>query len=300
MPSPPARRAAAPGPPAPARHPAGPRLGRSAVRDRPSGAAAGPGSALDCHRVRPRLRASCRAKSTCPASSCSAASRDQRGPGADDHIGARAGNGTHATFCRGDRQAQAAPGSAGPSRRPSALRPPGGPKTARRSADPGGLEGVRQPGGALALALASRYREVSTHGVAVRPTNSTAANGDPGAGRQYRLVLRGHLDLDHPLPRPASASITSTTHSGSPVTLSICWTTRSPLDRSKSRTFSTPRAANAPDGNAAPNPRDPTCEAIGICCCLATGRLRPHVQPHRQTGTLTRRDRSSYRSLGLP
>jgi catechol 2,3-dioxygenase-like lactoylglutathione lyase family enzyme len=51
----------------------------------------------------------------------------------------------------------------------------------------------------------------------------------------------------------SSASITSTTHSGSPVCLSACWTTRSPLDRSKSRTISMPPAAYAPAGNTIPN-----------------------------------------------
>ena len=44
-------------------------------------------------------------------------------------------------------------------------------------------------------------REASTYGVAVMPSNSTAVNGDPGGGGgSTGWHLRGHLDLDHPLP----------------------------------------------------------------------------------------------------
>ena len=44
-------------------------------------------------------------------------------------------------------------------------------------------------------------REASTHGVAVMPSNSTAVNGDPGAGAgSTGWYLRGDLDLDRPLP----------------------------------------------------------------------------------------------------
>ena len=92
MPSPPARRAAAPGPPAPARHRAAPRPARVSVY--------GTGTSGSGGRPRYRrstatayahaLAASCRAKSTCPASSCSGSVKLTSVPaGADDeHRGA--------------------------------------------------------------------------------------------------------------------------------------------------------------------------------------------------------------------
>ena len=86
------------------------------------------------------------------------------------------------------------------------------------------------------------------------PSNSTAVNGDPGAGAgSTGWTCAAILTLTVRCRASSCASITSTTHSGSPVCLSACWTTRSPLDRSKSRTISIPPAAYAPAGNTIPN-----------------------------------------------
>ena len=86
------------------------------------------------------------------------------------------------------------------------------------------------------------------------PSNSTGVNGDPvTGGGSTGWTCAAILTLTVRCRASGSASITSTTHSGSPLCLSACWTTRSPLDFSKSLTFSTPPAAYAPDGNTAPN-----------------------------------------------
>ena len=97
-------------------------------------------------------------------------------------------------------------------------------------------------------------REASTYGVAVMPSNSTAVNGDPGGGDgSTGCTCAAILTLTIRCRALSCASITSTTHSGSPLSLSACWTTRSAVDRSKSRTISNAPAAYAPSGNTAPN-----------------------------------------------
>jgi len=86
------------------------------------------------------------------------------------------------------------------------------------------------------------------------PSNSTGVNGDPvTGGGSTGWTCAAILTLTVRCRAASSASMTSTTHSGRLVCLSTCWTTRSPLDLSKSRTFSTDPAANAPDGNTVPN-----------------------------------------------
>ena len=86
------------------------------------------------------------------------------------------------------------------------------------------------------------------------PSNSSGVNGDPGAGDgSTGWTCAAILTLTVRCRASGSASITSTTHSGSPVCLSICWITRSAVDRSKSRTISMPPAAYAPSGNTIPN-----------------------------------------------
>ena len=79
------------------------------------------------------------------------------------------------------------------------------------------------------------------------PSNSTAVNGDPGGGGgSTGWYSAATLTLTVRCRASGSASITSTTHNGRPLCLSACWTTRSPLDLSKSRTFSNPPAAYTP------------------------------------------------------
>ena len=86
------------------------------------------------------------------------------------------------------------------------------------------------------------------------PSNSTAVNGDPGAGDgSTGCTCAAILTLTVRCRASSWASITSTTHSGRPVSLSACWTSRSAVDRSKSRTISMPPAAYAPSGNTIPN-----------------------------------------------
>jgi hypothetical protein len=86
------------------------------------------------------------------------------------------------------------------------------------------------------------------------PSNSTGVNGDPVAGDgSTGWTWAAILTLTVRCRASGSASITSTTHSGSPVCLSACWTTRSPDDRSKSRTISIPPAAYTPWGNTISN-----------------------------------------------
>jgi hypothetical protein len=61
------------------------------------------------------------------------------------------------------------------------------------------------------------------------PSNSTAANGDPGVGAgSTGRNSAATLTLTVRCRVSGSASITSMTHSGKPVALSVCWTTRSP------------------------------------------------------------------------
>ena len=126
-----------------------------------------------------------------------------------------------------------------------------------RAADP--REGARTPvalkeyaSRAAHLLLPSpEQRDASTQGVAVMPSNSTGVNGDPAAGDgSTGWTCAAILTLT---VRCRASSCASITHSGSPLCLSACWTTRSPLDRSKSRTISIPPAAYAPLGNTNPN-----------------------------------------------
>jgi hypothetical protein len=71
------------------------------------------------------------------------------------------------------------------------------------------------------------HRPVSTYGVTVRPSNSTGVNGDPATGGgSTGCTCAATLTLTVRCRADSSASITSTTHSGSPVCLSACWTTR--------------------------------------------------------------------------
>jgi hypothetical protein len=120
----------------------------------------------------------------------------------------------------------------------------------RRAGDP--REGARTPVALneyasrarhLCLPLSSPlHRLESTYGVACMPSNSTGMNADPavlsGSTGWYCAAI---LTLTVRWRVSGSGLITSMTHSGSPVALSDCWMTRSPLDRSKSRTFSTSR-----------------------------------------------------------
>ena len=86
------------------------------------------------------------------------------------------------------------------------------------------------------------------------PSNSTGVNGDPvTGGGSTGWTCAAILTLTVRCRAASSASMTSTTHSGSPVSLSACWTGRSAVDRSKSRTISMAPAAYAPSGNTAPN-----------------------------------------------
>jgi hypothetical protein len=86
------------------------------------------------------------------------------------------------------------------------------------------------------------------------PSNSTGVNGDPGdGGGSTGCTCAAIFTLTVRCRASSCASITSTTHSGSPLCLSTCWTTRSAVDRSKSRTISMPPAAYAPSGNTIPN-----------------------------------------------
>jgi hypothetical protein len=90
--------------------------------------------------------------------------------------------------------------------------------------------------------------------VAVIPSNSTGVNGDPGGGGgSTGCTCAAIFTLTVRCRAFSWASITSTTHSGSPLSLSACWTGRSAVDRPKSRTISIAPAAYAPSGNTAPN-----------------------------------------------
>ena len=97
------------------------------------------------------------------------------------------------------------------------------------------------------------------------PSNSTAVNGDPGDGAgSTGWTCAAILTLTVRCRASSCASITSTTHSGSPVCLSTCWTTRSPLDRSKSRTISIPPGRVCASGEHHPElDRDRTLKSHG-------------------------------------
>src|ERR1019366_1686687 len=85
-------------------------------------------------------------------------------------------------------------------------------------------------------------------------------------GRQHRLIRCRDLHPRRLVPRRVSASMTSITHSGSPLCLSFDWTNRPAFDASKSRTGSNPPAANTPRGNTWPN-------STGIGPCNAIEHL---------------------------
>ena len=86
------------------------------------------------------------------------------------------------------------------------------------------------------------------------PSNSTGVNGEPGTGGgSTGWTWAAILTLTVRCRASSWASITSTTHSGRPLSLSTCWITSSLRDRSKSRTFSTGPAAYAPPGNTIAN-----------------------------------------------
>src|SRR5579859_3906668 len=109
----------------------------------------------------------------------------------------------------------------------------------------------------------------------VMPSNSTGVNGDPGTGGgSTGWTSAVTFTLTVSLRVPSCGSTTSITHSGSPVILSTCWTTTSPLDLSKSRTFSNAPTAYAPAGNTTPDStgNGPSIAGIGISC-LCTSRL---------------------------
>src|SRR5580658_3519695 len=112
-----------------------------------------------------------------------------------------------------------------------------------------------------------------------RPSNSTGVNGDPGTGGgSTGWTSAVTLTLTVSFLVPSCGSTTSITHSGSPVSLSTCWTTTSPLDLSKSRTFSNVPTAYAPAGNTVPTstengPRSGIATPLTLVVLSQTGTL---------------------------
>ena len=79
-----------------------------------------------------------------------------------------------------------------------------------------------------------------------KPSNSTGTNGNP-AGASGMIGCTGAISLTLNVPLDSgSASRTSIAQTSSPVSLSRAWTKFSRVDRSKSRTGSTPPLMYAP------------------------------------------------------